>query len=269
MVRRTQSVETILVIGATGSIGRLAVAQAVREGFRVRALTRSAAKARQLLPLGIEIVEGDVKNLESMQQAVAGVDAIIFTHGSDASGKVASRSVDYGAVRNALLALDKHPVRIALMTSIGVTNRDGQYNRATEAHDWKRRGERLVRASRMPYTIVRPGWFDYNDDDQLRVTLLQGDKRHAGDPSDGVISRQQIADVLVASLTTDAAVGKTFELVAEKGAEQKSLEPLFAELDPDQPNRLDGLWDRNNMPIQSEPQHVLDDLDAVRPNAVH
>jgi len=41
---------------------------------------------------------------------------------------------------------------------IGVTNREGDYNRQTEAHDWKRRGERLVRASGLPYTIVRPGW---------------------------------------------------------------------------------------------------------------
>jgi uncharacterized protein YbjT (DUF2867 family) len=40
------------------------------------------------------------------------------------------------------------------MTSIGVTNRTGPYNRATEAHDWKRRSERLVRATGHPYTIV-------------------------------------------------------------------------------------------------------------------
>lgn len=42
------------------------------------------------------------------------------------------------------------------MTAIGVTNREGDDNRQTEAHDWKRRGERLVRASGLPYTIVRP-----------------------------------------------------------------------------------------------------------------
>ena len=44
------------------------------------------------------------------------------------------------------------------MTSIGVTNRTGAYNRSTQAHDWKRRSERLVRASGHQYTIVRPGW---------------------------------------------------------------------------------------------------------------
>ena len=87
--------------------------------------------------------------------------AIVFTHGSDGGGKAGAEQIDYGGVRNVLAALGGRSVRVALMTAIGVTNRDGDYNRQTEAHDWKRRGERLVRVSGLPYTIVRPGWFDY------------------------------------------------------------------------------------------------------------
>jgi hypothetical protein len=49
--------------------------------------------------------------------------------------------VDYGGVRNILSALASREARIALMTSIGVTNRNSSYDRATEAHDWKRRSE--------------------------------------------------------------------------------------------------------------------------------
>ena len=105
-------------------------------------------------------------------------------------------------------------VRIALMTAIGVTDRTGHYNQTTEAHDWKRRSERLVRASGHPYTIVRPGWFDYNSPDQQRVVMLQGDTRHTGTPADGVIARRQIAQVLVGSLSSPAAANKTLELVA-------------------------------------------------------
>jgi hypothetical protein len=56
-----------------------------------------------------------------------------------------------------------------------------------------------------PYTIVRPGWFDYNGPDEHRLVLLQGDTRHAGNPSDGVIARCQIAEVLVRSLSSDHA----------------------------------------------------------------
>jgi hypothetical protein len=48
--------------------------------------------------------------------------------------------------------------------------------------------------------------------------MRQGDTHWAGSPTDGVISRQQIAQVLVASLTSQAATDKTFELVANPAA---------------------------------------------------
>ncbi|WP_281915915.1 NAD(P)H-binding protein [Caldimonas thermodepolymerans] len=40
----------MLAVGATGSIGRLVVAEAIRQGYQVRALVRDAAKARRVLP---------------------------------------------------------------------------------------------------------------------------------------------------------------------------------------------------------------------------
>jgi uncharacterized protein YbjT (DUF2867 family) len=150
------------------------------------------------------------------------------------------------------------------MTAIGVTNRTGAYNRATEAHDWKRRSERLVRASGLPYTIVRPGWFDSNGPDEHRLVLLQGDRRQAGDPSDGVVARRQIAQVLVRSLTSDHALRKTFELVAVAGPAQDDLGALFAPLDADPQGTLDGVHDMANMALADEPRRVRDDLDAVR-----
>ena len=195
---------TVLVVGATGSIGRIVVEEALRQGHAVRALVRNPDKARQLPP-DAQVVVGDVTRPETLSGAVDGVDAIVFTLGSDGAGKVGAETVDYGGVRNVLAALGSRPARIALMTAIGVTNRTGAYNRSTEAHDWKRRSERLVRASGLPYTIVRPGWFDYNAPDEHRLVLLQGDTRQAGDPSDGAVARRQIAQVLVRSLTSDAA----------------------------------------------------------------
>ena len=150
------------------------------------------------------------------------------------------------------------------MTAIGVTDRAGAYNQSTQAHDWKRRSEPLVRASGHPYRIVRPGWFDYNTPDQHHLTFLQGDTRHAGNSSDGVIARRQIAQVLISSLTSAAATATTFELVAEHGPAQTNLDPLFAQLDKDLPGSLDGVRDAANMPVDQEPQRVLDDLQQLR-----
>jgi len=253
---------TVLVVGSTGSIGNLVVGEAVRRGYVVRALVRTQSKARRF-PAQVEVIPGDVTRPETLNVAVAGVDAIVFTLGSDGKGKVGAETVDYGGVRNILRALGSQKPRIALMTSIGVTNREGSYNRSTEAHDWKRRSERLVRASGLPYTIVRPGWFDYNRPDEHQLVLLQGDTRHAGDPSDGVIARSQIAEILVHSLGSDLALRKTFELVATKGPASKDLDALLEVLDADLQGALDGAHDVPNMPLENEPRHVRDDLNAV------
>ncbi|TXN28902.1 SDR family oxidoreductase [Lacisediminihabitans profunda] len=245
----------VLVIGATGSVGRHVVAEAVRQGYDTRALVRNAARAGRLDP-GARTVVGQLTRSETLVDAVAGIDAVIFTQGSLYGDAAAAETVDYGAVKNVLEALGGRKVRIALMTSIGVTKRGG-------THDWKRRGERLVRASGNRYTIVRPGWFDYNDADQLEITLLQGDTRLAGSPADGVIARHQIARVLVDSLASEAADHLTFELVAEHGPAQEDLEPVFARLDKDRPGSVDGVRDQNNMPPESEPDRVRADLDAL------
>ena len=162
--------------------------------------------------------------------------------------------------------LGSRKARIALMTAIGVTNRTGSYNLSTESHDWKRRAERLVRASGCPYTIVRPGWFDYNQADEHKLIFLQGDTRHAGNSSDGVIARRQIAEVLVHTLSSEQALGKTFELVAIKGPAQKNLDDLFASLDLDPENGFDGVRDTPNQPLEDEPQRVKDDLRTLASN---
>lgn len=253
---------TVLVVGATGSIGRLVVEEGIREGHVVRALVRGSARARQISSRAQSVV-GDVTRPETLSSAVEGVDAIVFTLGSDGQGKVGAENIDYGGVRNVLRALASRKARIALMTSIGVTNRNSAYNRTTESHDWKRRSERLVRASGLPFAIVRPGWFDCNKPDEHRLVFLQGDKRHAGNPSDGVIAREQIAEVLVKSLTSESALRKTFELVAVKGAAPADLDGLFGALDADPEGSLDAVHDKANMPVEEEPQRVRDDLDAV------
>jgi len=174
--------KTVLVVGSTGSIGHLVVEEAVRQGFAVRALVRTPFKASRF-PAQVEVISGDVTRPETLTAAVHGIDAIVFTLGSDGAGKVGAESVDYAGVRNVLRALGSRTAHIALMTSIGVTNRTGSYNRSTEAHDWKRRSERLVRASGLPYTIVRPGWFDYNKANEHQLVFLQGDTRQAGTPA--------------------------------------------------------------------------------------
>ena len=248
---------TVLVVGATGGIGRLVVQEAVRKGYTVRALARSPRKAAQVLPPEAEVVEGDLTRAATLAKAVDGVDAIIFTHG--ANGGEDPQAVDYDGVRNVLLALHGRRVRVVLMTAIGLTNRTAFGTLV----DWKRRSERLLRASGLPYTIIRPGWFDYNEPGQDREVALQGDRRRTGTPADGGIARTQIAQVLVQALSSDEALGKTLELIAGDGEPVTDFEAFFEPLQADPPGTLDGVQDDPNMPLEEEPENIREELAAI------
>lgn len=241
------TIRNVLVVGATGSVGEIAIDEAVRRGYSVRALIRNASKSRTLDP-GADPVVGDLTDASSLGPAVDGIDAVVFCHGSH-GGAGPAEDVDYGAVKNVLTALGGRPVRIALMTTIGVTVR-------SDGHDWKRRGERLVRASGNEYTIVRPSWFDYNEEDQHALVFLQGDTRRDGNPIDGAVSRRQIAEVLIASLSSEKSDRLTIELVAERGTAPVDFDPLFSTADKDMAGELDGVRDLNNLPFESEPARV-------------
>ncbi|MGG5752795.1 NAD(P)H-binding protein [Zafaria sp. Z1313] len=221
----------------------------------------------RLLPAGAEVVPGDVTVPESLASAVEGVDAVALVLGSDGTGRAGAEAVDYGGVRNVLAALGGRPVRIVLMTAIGFTHRDTAYNRVSHAHDWKRRAERLVRASGQPYTIVRPGWFAYHTPAEQLPVMLQGDTRGSGTPADGVASRTLIARVLVDALGSEAALGKTFELVAVHGDAPHDPEPLFAALDPDPEGSVDAVRDAPTQPLAEEPARVLAELEAAASHA--
>jgi uncharacterized protein YbjT (DUF2867 family) len=241
----------VLVVGATGSIGSRVVAAAQRLDLPVRALVRDIARAEQMLP-GVDLVRGDLEQPGSLADAIEGIDAVVFVHGGNGSPDQARR-IDYGGVAHVLHALDGRTPRIALMTSIGVS-RQGRGS-VGELLDWKRRSERLVRASGAPYTIVRPGWFDHVGRGDDRLVLEQGDSGNGG------IGRDQLAEVLVRSLLTDTALGRTFELFAQSGQAPSDWDALFTGVRPDPAGSLDSVADPATLPpVTDEPSPVPTDI---------
>lgn len=95
---------TLLSVGATGSIGSHVVAEALKAGHTVRALVRDRTRGAKL-PQGVELVVGDVTRPETLAAAVAGIDAVVFTLGSDGAGASGAWTIDYGGVRNVLEAI--------------------------------------------------------------------------------------------------------------------------------------------------------------------
>jgi uncharacterized protein YbjT (DUF2867 family) len=257
-------VSTVLVIGASGSIGRPVVDELTRRGANVRVLVRESS--RDGFPEGTDVLVGAITDPDDVAEALDGVDAVVLTHGASAGGGRGTaenmEAVDYGAVKNVLTSAPEG-LHIALMTAICVTYPEIGYNQTSRVCDWKRRSERLVRSSGLPYTIVRPGWFDVVADGENAVVLEQGDQRHSGTADDGGVARQQIAEVLVDSLYTDSAAYRTLELFAAPGDATTDLDQAFAALDADLPGALDGVHDRDSQPLTEEPSRVLTDLDSV------
>ncbi|MFE5812628.1 SDR family oxidoreductase [Streptomyces sp. NPDC056479] len=66
--------QKILVTGATGTVGRRVVAELLARGHAVRALTRDAAKAD--LPAGVEVVQGDLTEPDSLVPALEGITGV-------------------------------------------------------------------------------------------------------------------------------------------------------------------------------------------------
>jgi len=65
-----------LVTGATGFTGSHLVRSLMADGVPVRIIARSAERARQIFPDGIEIIEGDIADPQVIERAMAGVGTV-------------------------------------------------------------------------------------------------------------------------------------------------------------------------------------------------
>lgn len=235
----------VLALGGTGSVGKLVVREAREQGHDVVVLTRKPRRAALALPSGTRIVKGDVTTSAGLDEALDGIDGIVSTLDGD------PERTEFNGIRNVLEALNGRHVYVALMSSIAVNNAG-----RLEVLDWKRRGERLVRASGNDYTIVRPGWFDAQPREHKAVSFDQEFKVWDISPGAAAIGRQQIARTLVSAIGNPAANRKTFDLRAVDGDAPASLDSQFAALTPDHGGALDGSYDLNDLPLAAEPAAV-------------
>lgn len=225
--------ETVLVAGATGGTGREVVHLALARGFAVRALVRDEPKARALFGDRVTYVVTDVRESAALPAAVAGADYVICALGSNSRREPDNKPelIDYGAVKGLADSAKVAGVRqFVLLSSMGVTDPDHMLNKILDnVLLWKKRGEDALRASGVPYTIVRAGGLRDGPAGDGGITVMQGDPKAMGQ-----IARADVAAILVAALGRKDARAKTFEVIGNPNGTPPDWDRFFEELHADE-----------------------------------
>jgi len=140
---------TILVTGATGNVGRQVVEQLTKRGAKVRALVREPSKAH--FPAGVEVVQGDLLDVDSVRSAFSGISTLFLLNGVVAD-----------EFTQALIALNvAREVGIERFVYLSVIHSDLYVN---VPHFAGKFGvERMIEQMGLNATILRPAYFISND----------------------------------------------------------------------------------------------------------
>jgi uncharacterized protein YbjT (DUF2867 family) len=232
---------TILVTGATGRIGRLVVAELLKTGVSVRALTRRPDQA--MLLGAVEIVEGDFTVPASLERALHGGGPVflLWTAPPEFAPAVIGR-------------LASHASRVVLMSSPHQTPHPF-FQQPNPMAAMQADIERLMAQSGIASTIIRPGIFASNArfwwaemirrDHTVRWPYAAAET--------APIDERDVAAVIARALVDDRHAGKDYVLTEPQSltqAEQVALigemigHPIqFQELSPDEFRReTAGTW---------------------------
>ncbi len=156
----------VIVFGATGTVGRLAVKDILAAGHQVTAFARNPQKLLSGTP-GLTLAAGDAMDPNDVAASIEGHDAVVVALGSGMSRKSKIRSE---GTLNVIRGMQKHGVRrLIVQSTLGAHESWSNLN-----FFWKRimfgallrpvfkdheLQETIVAASGLDWTIVRPGSF--------------------------------------------------------------------------------------------------------------
>ena len=210
----------ILVIGATGKIGREVTRQLVEAGSPLRALVRDPSRATTLAGQGVELVTGDLGDGASLDQAMQGVDRVFLVSVQD----LRQAELQGNAVDAALRANVGHIVKvsgIAPSVSPGGPAEIGRQHWQTEHR---------IEQTGVPFTFLRPGFFMQNllETAAPMVSKLGLLAAPMGGTPIAMVDARDIAAVAVAVLTGENHHDRVYDVTGPRAFSYEELASVLA-----------------------------------------
>jgi len=204
----------LAVTGATGEIGSRVAARLAKLGFKQRLIVRDSERAPHLP--GAEVVEvisyGDAV---AMGRALAGVETLFLVSAQDLMG-VIRRSFENRVPVPSYDRVQQHVAAVAAAAAAGVQRIVylSFLNAASDATFILARDhfhtEEYIRSARVPFTFLRQSL--YMDKVPLHVSIDGIIRGPAGEGRVAWVTRDDIADVVVAVLTESGHEGRTYDI---------------------------------------------------------
>lgn len=191
---------TILVIGATGNVGRPTIAGLLARGEKVRALSRSEENLAKL-PKGVEGCVGNLETGEGLADACEGADKLFLI--------TSNGETETQRGLNAVQAATKAGVKHIVFLSVSNPGKEP----AVPHYRAKLPIEEAIRNSGADYTFLRPNFFMQTD-----LSVIPVMKQHGvysmpiGSIGNNRIDTRDIADCAVRVLTEDGHAGADYHL---------------------------------------------------------
>lgn len=196
----------IAITGATGQLGRLVIQTLLKSvpAGQIVAAVRSPAKAADLAALGVQVRQADYAQPATLDAAFQGVDKLLLI----SSSEVGQRAPQHAAV---IAAAQKAGVKLLAYTSL--LRADTSPLGLAAEHVTT---EAALRASGIPFVLLRNGWYTENHAASIPPALQYG--AVLGSAKDGRIASAARADYAAAAaavLTLEGQAGKVYELAGD------------------------------------------------------
>ena len=148
--------QTILVIGATGTVGAPVARQLRENGYHVRLLVRDSARAAAQLGSSFEYIQGSVEERETVKQALSGCTGVHISLQAGSNPADIERVEHLGTLRVIELAAQQPLAHLTYVSGMFVGAEVGS---AVLDDHAKRSVEQALQQSGIPSTIFKPTYF--------------------------------------------------------------------------------------------------------------